>query len=562
MHVITTELKKRKELNSRLYNQVVLEIKYVINKYKVGSKIMIKETDFPDEVENAYPEVFRELEPLEHTELKNKIVNYLSKISEDKIGKILNENEIRQFKENVINYNIGDFNFLINAALENEFTIKKSSPLGKKIEYVQSSGGAKYLQESVMKIYQFQNNISNNLNFYYNSLSNEENEDNSNRNKFENDTLCKTYNLDYFTIKPSRELNKVGFEGIQKFMQDLDKAKACDFDIISRIQNLLLEPKIKIKGVQKFNPGETGSYLYDYVPCLTFISENKIDAINEHLSSLDFSKQKKKEAFENFEKIQEWKNLKTSIEELKNNMDSFYINKEKLKTKICNFADFDTSSIKNCSSTSIIRSSSSCSSGGFPNLNGYDIQIYNFSKNLLNRQEFKEMFITLESLSTGIERVQKNIYSNCEDLRKLMESNEKKDGIEMDETTKILNSNLFSFKNQDIDEFKKSIEDTCCFFFQIQKLINFSFGFYNQQISKIKILEIQINKFLLKRYIEKDDFLAKYNGKGIKNNYGSSKRVEEISQKLTLLENSKPINYMDSTTNAITNLFIGDKSYK
>lgn len=523
LYEISNSLKEKLEKN-KIYMQPIVDIKFVLSKYPCESKNMVKEIQFVDDLENLIPDLFIELEPVQQKLLmknfKEKLISSCEKVSNDYIS----EDDILNFKENVINYNIGEFNFLLNAAYDNDEKIDINSNLFNKIKNVQNLGGEKCLIEFIKRVNENYNTISNIILKTKNKIIQEYNEDNEYRIKFQKDEKAIIYKCDYSTIVASNSLNKIILEKLNKQEQTIIKSKECDKNVISIVEKLLIEPKLKI--VTKENINQTTEFL----PVIKVLTLNNLKKINDYISCLDYSKEKKKEAIEKFQKINEWNELLVSINELKQLVELSQIQKEKLRNLLNNLSDIDLAQLSKSS-----------------NIEELSKQYVN---EIIKKKDYNEIFNTLDNLSKSVEKSKKTIISNCDKLKKIIYENKSN---EVNQFDKLLNTNIFNYKNQDIIDFKDNIEYCCNKFIEIQKLIKFSDGFYFQQLSNTKNIEIQCVKFLIDRFIEKDAFLNKYNNNGLYNKtIGVSCRVNELNYYLVDLEKEKTISMVDKDSNPIT----------
>lgn len=486
---------------------------------------MVKEIDFSDDLENALSDLFFELEPVQQTELMNKFSLLFIQKCDRIINKYINEDSLAEFKDNIVNSNIGEFTFLINAAFDNEAKLNPESSIMKKIKQVQICGGENFISAALLQINTYFNTINNITKDYKAKILIEEQEDISYRNKFSNDDNARIYNCDYSLIKDSRNLTIYFKESLDKQEAIIKKAQEFDQKIISELEKILREPKLKIITRGKGSEDK----VTEFIPTLKIISNSNVTKLNEYLSELDFSSVKKKEAFEKFQQIPEWNELMISMGELKSLVEICYVEGDKMRALSKNTNDVDLSKL--------VKTNDMTSS------------IEEIQNKLLQAKEFRDIINTLENSSKGIETAKERIKLNCDALKKVIyEKNS------FNQTEMILNKSLFNYKNQDVIDFKANLELTCEKFFEVSKLYKFSESFYIQQLSRSKNLEIQIVKFLIDRYIEKDAFMNKYNNKGIYNKtLGFSQRVSDLNYLLVKLEQDNVVDFTD-VKNRITML--------
>lgn len=551
---------------------------------------MVKDLDVQDDLANLDPYLFNELEPTQQTKIAIRFTNDLIKACESRCEKYISENDLQEFKDNVINMNIGEFNFLLNAAFDNESKIEANSNLYSQIRQVQKQGGENYIISSLDKIRLSSTSILNSIKSLRNKMNTEEQEDITNREKFLNDPKSKHIKCDYSDIPPSSSINKVLLNNLSMFESFITKAKEADKQVLNKLEKILMEPQIKIisdinnaninnsgesltksigvlninqssnshnnntcnHSISKnntINPNSSGtSKTAKFIPTLKIITNSNLLQLNQYLSNLDCSKELKKEAYENFQKIKEWCDLLSSINILKQQIEDVRKLKEELKQKISNTSDYDLSKL------------------AFSN--NYEFTSKDLIDQILARPEFSDKIKSLDNLSHEVEITKKKITNNCDALRKIVYENpENYDSSntgntsmkEIGENNKRINSSLFNFKNQDLIDFKDNIDICCKKFFEVSKLIMFSEGFYNQHLTKFRVLEIQIIKFLIDRYIQKDAFINKYNNQGdYSKTLGTSKRVEELNNYLCLLEEEKIGVYGNSFSDPITNIKINE----
>ena len=530
---ISQKLKLRQNENETLWHKAVIDIQYLP---KIEALKKIKEIDFPDDIENKLPNLFNMLEPVQHTELVNKFKQGFINLLEIKLSTYCNDKSMKDFQDDILNSRLGEFKSLVNSAFGNSNQIYTNSLLYKKIIEFQKRGGDKVLLDIISKLNSNYKDLTNRCNRLKQAIKDEENIDKKQRDKFLTDEKALLYKLNYNEIKPSIDVNGPYYSALNKIESQNNMANEVDLKIIVRIEQAM-------KGYTILIPSNTKG-----ISCLSFMSQNSIENINNIINDMDLSNEKKKQAQAIFSEIPEWKLLNGSIHKFRHILNEIHTLKDKIRVKANNFSDIDLSQLINTNDFSAI--------------------LERKANDIFESKDFKDSIAHLKILDSDIEATKNEILRLSDELRNIIvEKDLSEDSISNKKSIReqfTLNKKLFQYENVDLERFFTSIEYSLNEFFEIIKLVNYSDSFYYQQNIKVKDLHIKINKFLIDRSFQSDNFINKYNNNGIMiKSIGLTQTAMKLYQEIEQLEQlAKDEGFLNSATNKVTNLNINIDSKK
>lgn len=553
-----------------MYKKGIKDVKYCT---KIRGNNKVKYIDFPDDLSNKMPELFKMLEPTQHSKLLNIFKKEFTDFVIEKLNNYCDEKDLIEFKEKVINTKLNEFDYLLNSAFDKDNKIHKESLVFKKLKSFQEVGGENFLKKSIEEINSNFNQFLNYINNLKYILQEEENIDSLNRKKFENDEKSKICKMNYFEeIKPSNQLNKSFYSNIDFFHKSSIKANQIDLTLIQRIQKLLIEPIIN---------DSTNELGFKSMTYIKYISSFKIDDINNHIDLLNKTQEKKNQAEQRFKEIPEFKQLIDEITDFRLMIDNIVLLKDNLINKAVSLSDINLSELSNFSNNNnsnlnvtnnkdnfVIESSNKEENNSNIFENNLKKIIVSKSNEILNSKNFKDDILSLENLNSLINNKKNIILESSKKLLALIakektENNEDKSiiisNLEDSNTSLIkeklvLSKALFDYDNKKVLDITHNIKQVLNEFQNICNLIKYSHSFYYQNNNKIRLLHVNILKYILDRTINIDNFLNRYNNGGVSTkSIGMSNKVKSITNEINKLNEEKPVESL-SLLNAVTNL--------
>lgn len=526
--IVLIKLKKCIELkvieNQKIYNQPIKEIKYLPQLTTLNK---VKSIEFSDDIEEAIPNLFTCLEPIKHIE---RFEIYKSKFSQNikhKLDLICSNGEIEKFQNEIIETSVGEFKYLVKNSFSQSQIIEPGSDLFLKIKKLQEKGGSNFIISSIKNMNGNYASIIKTLTYLREKLTQEEKLDSHNRSKFNDNEKAARLKLDYTKIIPSNQANKHLFAAIAKLESVINKGNQVDLEIIKKMEALLVDPQVNLNS----------SLTSAYNSCISFLTINKIDAINEMIKTVSNVEEKKSEEERIFNEIPEWCILNDTILTFQKLIESITILKDKLLEKVNDLSDIDLSDFSS----------------------GCDINemVERKTIEICNSHMFLAAINQLEEMNMSINKLKEIIMSNSRILQEKISNLKKESSIEGGNLVG-MSTKLFEPESIPMFYFFQNLELALDKYFELNANVKHSNSFYDQQNEKAKLLHTQIVKYLIERQIRVDHFVYIFNSNGVKaNNYRTSEASNKLVDELKALENLTISSHLNPCTNQITNLKMG-----
>lgn len=467
---VDNALKERMQENNKIYCQPIKDIQYMAQPTEC---IKYKNTEFPDDIEEAMPSLFKLLEPVKQVEAAESIKKRQMICMLNKLSIICSLNDVQLFREEILNFDLGAIiKYMIKFELES-CMIKPNTIIFNGIVKVKEIGGNNFLMNAIHQINSSYTLVVTQVNILREKLTNEQNFDQEARTKYIDDEKAKRLNLDYNKVVTSVYENKSLMTALGKLQKSTETALDIDTKICKRIE-ALLHPQLTI-------PLKEGPIT---VPCISFLNANRLEKINEVINLIatsDINQNTK----DSYNQLAEWVKLKGLLREFNSLVDDSTIKREKLKLLIESDSLYEINEVPldECSIDQLIESKID---------EAFESEIIKSS--LL---DFKGCEQSLEVLK------QKIIEANIALRQKLLETDSQ---YQLDQLT--IDPDVDT--NSKVAAFISAIENSLKEFFELVSCIKFSESFYFQQSQRIREIHVAINKYLVNRIITHNNYITLY----------------------------------------------------